>query len=235
MDVRFGLLRKLSAEELVLLKCGVGEASWESLGPQGDSPSPSYGKSVLNVHSRDWCWSWNSNTLATWCEEPTHWKSPWWWERLKAGGEGVDRGWDGWMASPTQWTWVWVRSRSWWWTGKPGVLQSMGHKELDMTVSLNWTDALFCKVLEIIPLESYNFPCCLNDEIVTSLHPFTSLEDLSVTPAPPPWAPPENSSDMLVAILFPYQPLVCLFSRGVLWDVRFDVVMTETSGWVNIL
>jgi len=167
MDVRFGLLRKLSAEELVLLKCGVGEASWESLGPQGDSPSPSYGKSVLNVHSRDWCWSWNSNTLATWCEEPTHWKSPWWWERLKAGGEGVDRGWDGWMASPTWGTWVWVSSRSWWWTGKPGVLQSMGHKESDMTVWLNWTDALFCKVLEIIPLESYNFPSCLNDEIVT--------------------------------------------------------------------
>ena len=49
-----------------------------------------------------WCWNWSSNTLATWCEEPTHWKRPWWWERLKAGGEG--KGWDGWMASPTQWT-----------------------------------------------------------------------------------------------------------------------------------
>ena len=49
-----------------------------------------------------WCWNWSSNTLATWCEEPTHWKRPWWWERLKAGGEA--KGWDGWMASPTQWT-----------------------------------------------------------------------------------------------------------------------------------
>ena len=67
----------------------------------------------------------NSNTLATWCKELTHWKRPWCWERLKAGGEGDDRGWDGWMASPTQWTWVWVNSRSWWWTGKSGVLQSM--------------------------------------------------------------------------------------------------------------
>ena len=62
------------------------------------------------------------NTLATWCKELTHWKRPWCWERLKAGGEGDDRGWDGWMASPTRWTWVWVKSGSWWWTGRPGVL-----------------------------------------------------------------------------------------------------------------
>ena len=55
-----------------------------------------------------------------------HWKRPWCWERLKAGGEGDDRGWDGWVASPTQWTWVWVNSGSWWWTGRPGVLQSIG-------------------------------------------------------------------------------------------------------------
>ena len=62
--------------------------------------------------------------LSTWCEELTHLKRPWCWERLRAGGEGDNRGWDGWMASLTQWTWVWVSSRSWWWTGKPGVLQS---------------------------------------------------------------------------------------------------------------
>ena len=54
---------------------------------------------------KNWCWSWNSNTLVTWCKELTHLKRPWCWERLKAGGEGDDRGWDGWMASPTQWTW----------------------------------------------------------------------------------------------------------------------------------
>ena len=53
-------------------------------------------------------------------------KRPWCWEKLKTAGGGDDRGWDGWMASPTQWTWVWARSGSWWWTGKPGVLQSMG-------------------------------------------------------------------------------------------------------------
>ena len=62
----------------------------------------------------DWCWRGNFNTLATWCEELTHWKRPWCWERLKAGGEGDDRGWDGWMTSPTLWTWVWANSRSWW-------------------------------------------------------------------------------------------------------------------------
>ena len=77
------------------------------------------------MHWKDWCWSWSSNTLATWCEEPTHWKRLWCWERLRAGGEEGDRGWDGWMASLTQWAWVWAKSRRQW-SGKPGVLQSMG-------------------------------------------------------------------------------------------------------------
>ena len=68
-------------------------------------------KGVLSVHWKDWCWSWNSNTLATWCEELTHRKRPWCWERLKARGEGANRGWDGWMASLTWLTWVWANSR----------------------------------------------------------------------------------------------------------------------------
>ena len=59
-----------------------------------------------------WCWSWNSNTLATWCEEGTHLKRPWCWERLKVGGEGDDRVWDDWIASLTWWTWVWISTRS---------------------------------------------------------------------------------------------------------------------------
>ena len=63
------------------------------------------------------------NTLATWCEEPTHWKRPWCWGRLRAGGEGGSRGWDGWMASLTQWSWVWVNCSRWCRTGKPGVLR----------------------------------------------------------------------------------------------------------------
>ena len=63
--------------------------------------------------------------LATWCKVSTHCKKPWWWERLWAGGEWGDRGWDGWMASLTQWTWVWANSRRQWRTGKPGMLQFM--------------------------------------------------------------------------------------------------------------
>ena len=105
-----------------------------------DQTSQSKRKSVLNIHWKDWCWSWNSNTLAILCEELTHWKRPWCWERLKVGGEGDDRGWDGWMASLTWWTWVWANSGSWWWTGKPGVLQSMGSQGVghDWVTELNW-------------------------------------------------------------------------------------------------
>ena len=78
--------------------------------------------------------------FGTWWEELTHWKRHWCWERLKAGGEGDNRGWDGWMASLTQWTWVWGSSRSWWWTGKPGVLQSRGSQRVrhDQVTELNW-------------------------------------------------------------------------------------------------
>ena len=116
----------------MLLNCGVGEDSWESLGLQGDP--------IL--------WSWNSNTLATWCEELTHLKRPWFWERLKVGGEGDDRGWDGWLASPTQWTWVWVNSRSWWGTGRPGVLQFMGSQRV-------WHDWVSDWWLKCVPIQSY--------------------------------------------------------------------------------
>ena len=85
--------------------------------------------------------NWSSNTLAICCEEPIHWKILWCWERLKAGGEGDDRGWDDWLTSPTQWTWVWVNIRSWWWTGRPGMLQSMGSKRVghDWVTELNLT------------------------------------------------------------------------------------------------
>ena len=82
---------------------------------------------------KDWCWSWNSNTLATWCEELTHWKRPWWWERMKAGGGGNDRGWDGWMASLTPWTWVWASSRNC--DGQESLMccSPWGRKESDTT------------------------------------------------------------------------------------------------------
>ena len=97
------------------------------------------GNQSLNIDWKDWCWSWNSNTLATWCKDLTHWKRPWSWERLKVGREGDDSGWDGWMASPTQRTWLWVNSGSWWWTGRPGMLQSVGSQRVghDRATELN--------------------------------------------------------------------------------------------------
>ena len=88
---------------------------------------------ILNIHWKDWCWCWNSNTLATWSKELIHLKRPWCWERLKAG-EGDDTGWDGWMASPTWWTWVWASSEKAWHAAVHGVA------ELDMTERLNWTE-----------------------------------------------------------------------------------------------
>ena len=89
---------------------------------------------------KDWCWSWNSSPLVTWCEELTHLKWHWCCERLRAGGEGDDRGQDGWMASPTQWTWVWVDSGSWWWIARPAVLWFMGSQRVghDWMTELNW-------------------------------------------------------------------------------------------------
>ena len=102
-------------------------------------------KSVLGIHWKNRCWSWNSNTLATLCEQLTHWKRPWCWERLKVGGEGDGRGWDDWMASPTRWTWAWVSSRSWWWTGKPGVHGvAKSRTRLSDWTELNWW-ALGCE------------------------------------------------------------------------------------------
>ena len=140
MDVRVGLWIKLSTEELMFLNCGVIEDSWESFGLQGDPTRPSERKSVLNIHWKGWCWSWNSNTLAIWCEELTHLESSWCWGRLKAGGAGNDRELDVWMASLTQCRWVWVNSGNQWWTGRPGVLQSMGLQRVghDWATKLNW-------------------------------------------------------------------------------------------------
>ena len=105
-------------------------------------------KSINPKGNQSWIFSGRTDVkaetpiLATWCEELTHWRRPWCWERLKAGREGDNRGWDGWVASPTQWTWVWARSRSWWWTGKSGLLQSMGLQWVgyDWVTELNWTE-----------------------------------------------------------------------------------------------
>ena len=92
------------------------------------------GKQTLNTRWKDWCWSWSSSTLTTWCKELTHWKRPWCWKRLRAGGEGGDRGWDGWMASLTRWTWVWANSgRQWLVSAVYGVTKNWARLS-------NWTE-----------------------------------------------------------------------------------------------
>ena len=128
----------------MLFHYDVGEDSWESLGLQGDPTSPFWRRSVLGVLWKDWWWGWNSNTLAKSWEGLTYWKRLWFWEGLEAVGEGDDREWDGWMASPTQWTSVWVNFGSWQWTGRPGVLWFMGSQRVghDWVTELNWTEEM---------------------------------------------------------------------------------------------
>jgi len=121
------------------------------------------------------------HTLATWCKELTHWKRPWCWERLKAGGEGDNRGWDGRMAPPTQWTWVWAIPESWWWTGKPGVLQSMGLQSRTCLSNLSNDNNPIWGSLAFLPhlnSSTVNFPF-FKVEQRTPLIPGVSLSVLS--------------------------------------------------------
>ena len=142
MDVRVGLWRKLSVEELKLLNCGVGEDSWESLGLQGEPTSPSWRRSVLGVHWKDWCWSWNSNTLTTSCEELTHWKGPWCWKDWGQEEKGMTEdemaGWHHWLDGHG------FESTPGVGDGQGGLAccDSWGRKESDTTERLNWTEYL---------------------------------------------------------------------------------------------
>ena len=121
-------------------------------------------KEVQPVHPKgDQSWVFIGRTdvdaLATWCEELTRLKRAWCWERLRAGGEGDARGWDGWMASPTRWTWVWVDSRRWWWTGSPGVLWFMGSQR----VGHDWATELSDQNCSSL-LPNYQKYCCLEND-----------------------------------------------------------------------
>ena len=109
---------------------------------------------------------WNSSTLATSYEELTHWKRLWCWEGLGAGGEGDDRGWDGWMALLTRWTWVWVNSRSWWWTGRPGVLRFTGSQS--WTRLSDWTECSSLPLEIFLALKSTLSHMCMCCVVVLS-------------------------------------------------------------------
>ena len=130
----------------MLLNCGVGEDSWRVPWTARRSNqsivkeiSPEYSLEELMLKLQ---------YFGPLCKELTHWKRPWCWKRLKIGREGDDRGWDGWMASLTQWIWVWASSESWWWTGRPGELQSMGLPRVGHdTEQLNWTERMWALCL----------------------------------------------------------------------------------------
>ena len=128
----------------MLLDWGVGDESWESLGLQEYPTGPSWGRSVLGVHWKDWCWGWSANTLVTWWDELAYLKRPWCWERLRAGGEGDNRRWDGRMVG-----WVWVNSKNLWWTGRPGMLQFMGLQRVghNWVTELNWTCVTYTEIM----------------------------------------------------------------------------------------
>ena len=121
----------------MLLNCGVGEDSWESLGRKESKPvNPKGNQSWIFIGRTDA----EAEAPVLWPLDMKSWliRKDWCWQQLKAGGEGDDRGWDGWMASPTRWIWVWASSRYWWWTEKPGVLQSVGlqwvrHRATELT------------------------------------------------------------------------------------------------------
>ena len=120
MDVRIGPWKQLTTKELTVFNCDVGENSWESLELWRSNqlilkeiiPEYSLEKLMLMLKFQYFGYLMQSSSL----------KKTTMLGKMKEGGDGGDRGWDGWIASLIQWTWVWVNSGSWWWTGKPGVL-----------------------------------------------------------------------------------------------------------------
>ena len=124
-DLWFGAERR----RMMLLNCGVGEDSWVPWTARRSNQSilkeisPEYSLEGLILKLK-------LQYFGHLMWRMTHLRRPWCWERLKEGREGDNRGWDSWMASQTQGTWVWVNSRSWQWTGRPGVLQSMGSQRV---------------------------------------------------------------------------------------------------------
>ena len=168
--------RRLSTEELMPLNCGAGKDSWESLDSQAGRSNQSILKEINSEYSVEGQMLKLKffSILATWCKELTHCKRPWCWESWRAGEEEGDQRWDGWLASPTQWTWVWTNSWRQWRTGKPGVLQTMGLQS--HTQRGHWPTRISNRLF--LPVSSDNFPAvsdrCLTKQLGV-LHVFFHL------------------------------------------------------------
>ena len=166
----------------MLLNCSVREDSWESLGLQGNQSWVFIGRTDVEAE-----------TPILWPpdgKELTHWKRPWCWERLKTGGKEDDRGWDGWMASPTQWTWVWVISGSSWWTGRLGVLWFMGSQRVrhDLATELNWYIFIWEGVLLASPWAARSSLVLFKESRTLFIHPTAWHMEMRRTGKPGWWA-----------------------------------------------
>ena len=158
--------------------------------------------------------------LATSCEELTHWKRLWCWEGLGAGGKGDDREWDSWMASPTQWTWVWVNSRRWWWTGRPGVLRFMGSQIVghDWATELNWIELPLFMVLTLLKM------LCLLFTTPPSLPIFLRfISSLSISTKSFQTVPKITKLYAVLRLLIPHNLLFILYT-GMLVAVQCELV-----------
>ena len=170
----------------------------------------------MPIHWKDWCRSWSSNTLATSCKELTHLKGPWYWERLKAGWEGDDRGWDGWIASPTWWTWVWARSGCWWWTGKPGMLQLMGSQRVGHNWATELRSCLCVGILFPVFLPIFKFRTTYFTELVITTD---SVAGLRV-----------NGQHLPVNVHFAH-----LISRAFFTEYTLYILFSDSCKYLNIL
>ena len=206
----------------MLLNCGVGEDSWESLGSN---------QSILKEISSGWpmegiMLKLKCQYLATWCEHLTHWKRPWCWGRLRAGGEVDNRGWNGWMASWTRWTWVWVDSGSWWWTGRPGVPRFMGSQR----VRHNWVTKLIY-IKYIIFSHSQNYKYHHDGFCFVPRYSSSTQKSILCVAKQVSWLRVRMDGWTLVWVypVWPYSPLCCFGSEQARWAFRRFPLLSFSS------